>query len=212
MSGARGVAKAAALQQRLMGGATPSPPPAGHPQQQQQTGPAQRPTMRSTSPPRRAVGGALSSSASGAHVGGTIVAVAPSASARASAAAAAAVGSSASSLSIAGSSYSSTRVLDLRSHSLCDLHVLHGKFPAARSAVMAYPWTVLLLSNNLLTRLEGGLARCTRLRKLDLSRNGINTLPKANFWKQMPQLQILLIHHNKIDSIHALQHLVRTHN
>ena len=33
-------------------------------------------------------------------------------------------------------------------------------------------------------------------------------MPKGAFWKQMPQLQVLLLHHNQIDSIHALQQLV----
>lgn len=121
-------------------------------------------------------------------------------------------------LTLDGESYASTLVLDLRDQACNDLHVLNSKFPG-RAAMgdrsgshshsgAAHPWRIIILSGNMLSRLDG-LHRCTMLRKLDLSRNGIDTLPKASFWKQLKHLQVLFLHQNKLDSIHALQQLVR---
>ena len=133
--------------------------------------------------------------------------------------------SSASSLGVSGDSYSSSLLLDLRDQAYNDLHVLAAKFAAkagerggANSGAAAaqhghahssaYPWSILILSGNMLSRLDG-LSRCgSRLRKLDLSRNGIDVLPKSpSFWRSFSSLQVLLLHQNKLDSIHALQQL-----
>lgn len=112
-----------------------------------------------------------------------------------------------SSLSLDGESYASSLVLDLRDQAYNDLHMLTSKFPSRGSRAVAFPWRILILSGNMLSRLDG-LQRCASLRKLDLSRNGLDALPKSTFWKQLRQLQVLHLHQNKIDSIHALQTLV----
>jgi Leucine-rich repeat (LRR) protein len=112
------------------------------------------------------------------------------------------------SIALDGSSYASSLVLSLVSQALNDVLVLHGKFPSKNHVVATYPWRIIILSGNLISRMDG-LQRCTNLRKLDLSRNGMETIPGANFWKHMRALQILMLHQNKIDSIHALQQLVR---
>ncbi len=69
-----------------------------------------------------------------------------------------------------------------------------------------YPWKIVILSSNVLARLNG-LQMCTKLRKLDLSDNQIKTLPNKSFWSRLTNLTTLLLHNNKIDSIHTLQSL-----
>lgn len=79
---------------------------------------------------------------------------------------------------------------------------------ATRGRLLAssYPWSLLILQSNMITDLTG-IHLCTRLRKLDVSRNAIVTLPNANFWAALPRLETLLMNDNRIDSIHALQAL-----
>lgn len=111
------------------------------------------------------------------------------------------------SLRLSGESYNSLLVLDLRNQKVNDLNLLSGKYHGKISAgISAYPWTILLLSNNLLSRLDP-LQYCINLKKLDLSNNDLLAIPKGNVWKCLPHLQILFLHNNKLDSIHSLQQL-----
>jgi len=77
---------------------------------------------------------------------------------------------------------------------------------AGRKLMARYPWKIVYLNNNRITDLLG-LHLCTNLRKLDLSRNQIVNLPNRFFWRYLTNLQILYLHDNKIDSIHAVQDL-----
>ncbi len=121
-------------------------------------------------------------------------------------------------------------VLDLQHQQLTDCLIIHQKFPpkiaAAGSAALLeskrdrqtldaeagkellrrYPWRVMLLSHNMISNLTG-LHLCTKLRKLDLSHNNIVDIPNKTFWRQLSQLEILLLNDNKIDSVLALQDL-----
>ncbi len=54
----------------------------------------------------------------------------------------------------------------------------------------AYPWRILLMSANLLVKLDS-IHRCGLLRKLDLSHNAIDQLPNKNFWLRLPKLEVL---------------------
>ena len=69
-----------------------------------------------------------------------------------------------------------------------------------------YPWEIMILSDNTITRLHG-LQMCINLKKLDLSSNQMKTLPNSNFWSCFKQLTTLFLHNNKLDSIHSLQSL-----
>lgn len=48
---------------------------------------------------------------------------------------------------------------------------------------------------------------CVNLRKLDLAFNCIVNLPNSNFWEQLKSLQILYLHHNKINDWNNLESL-----
>ena len=63
---------------------------------------------------------------------------------------------------------------------------------------------LLLLSSNLLTRIEASVLRLSRLRKLDLSCNGVSALPKRDEIRgHLPSLQILYLHGNQLATLKA---------
>ena len=54
---------------------------------------------------------------------------------------------------------------------------------------------VVLLSANLFQQLSpNAFFQCTRLKKLDLARNGITALPDRNVWGQLRELVVLYLH------------------
>ena len=63
---------------------------------------------------------------------------------------------------------------------------------------------VALLSSNLLTQVGKGLFACRQLRKLDLARNGLTTLPLQDEWMQLGELTVLYLHDNQIQDVGAL--------
>ena len=68
---------------------------------------------------------------------------------------------------------------------------------------------VVLLSANLFQQLSpNAFFQCTRLKKLDLARNGITALPDRNIWGQLRELVVLYLHDNQLASLHALGELV----
>ena len=60
---------------------------------------------------------------------------------------------------------------------------------------------VALLAQNLLSQLSSAVFSCRRLRKLDVSRNGLSGLPGADEWRKLPELQILYLHENHLPSL-----------
>ena len=98
----------------------------------------------------------------------------------------------------AGNSQAESAVaIDLRARSLSEVGRLR-KCPELRIA---------LLSNNLLASLDEGLFECRRLRKLDLSFNGLTTLPPREVWAQLTELQVLYLHSNQLASLKAAGNL-----
>ena len=83
------------------------------------------------------------------------------------------------------------RAIDLRGLQLTSVEPL----ARCRSLELA------LLSSNLLTAVHDSVLACSRLRKLDLSGNGISTLPKREDWTRLPDLQILYLHQNQLGSL-----------
>ena len=86
----------------------------------------------------------------------------------------------------------SARVVELRGKGLTSVDPLAS---CARSLQVA------LLSGNLLSALEEPIMQCSRLLKLDLSNNGISTLPKREEWARLPELQVLYLHGNQLGSL-----------
>ena len=72
----------------------------------------------------------------------------------------------------------SARVVELRGKGLTSVDPL---------ADCARALQVALLSGNLLSALEEPIMQCSRLLKLDLSNNGISTLPKREEWARLAQ-------------------------
>ncbi len=68
---------------------------------------------------------------------------------------------------------------------------------------------VALLSANLFTTLgTNGLFQCSRLKKLDLARNGLTSLPERDTWGQLRELVVLYLHDNQLASLHTIGELV----
>ena len=88
--------------------------------------------------------------------------------------------------------------LDLRELALQDI----DEISSCRSLRVA------LLSANLFTGLGLGVFACTRLRKLDLAKNGLTSLPTRDDWAKLPLLQILYLHENQLASLHSVGELV----
>ena len=86
----------------------------------------------------------------------------------------------------------SARVVELRGKGLTSVDPL---------ADCARALQVALLSGNLLSALEEPIMQCSRLLKLDLSNNGISTLPKREEWARLPELQCLYLHGNQLGSL-----------
>ena len=70
------------------------------------------------------------------------------------------------------------------------------------------PWRIVFLQRNRLTMFDG-IAECANLRKLDLSSNALTVLPNRRFWTFVPNLEVLLLHNNKLEVLNQLLDLVR---
>lgn len=67
---------------------------------------------------------------------------------------------------------------------------------------------VALLSSNLFEQLSvRGFFQCSRLRKLDLSRNGLTALPDRDTWAKLRELVVLYLHDNELASLHSVGEL-----
>jgi hypothetical protein len=97
----------------------------------------------------------------------------------------------------------SLEVLDLHEEGLTEL-------PLPRrdgTQRIIYPWRIIFLQRNRLTMFDG-LAECANLRRLDLSGNCLTVLPNRRFWTFVPNLEVLLLHDNKLEVLNQLLELV----
>lgn len=87
------------------------------------------------------------------------------------------------------------KALDLRNRSLTNniLRDCASKYVRIR---------VALFSHNAIDSITA-LRTCRRLRKLDVSSNLIEVLPTKTFWEELPNLQALLLHDNRIVELGA---------
>jgi hypothetical protein len=88
--------------------------------------------------------------------------------------------------------------VDLRELALQDVEQL-----SATSATLK----VALISHNALSLIGPGVLSCAQLRKLDLSSNGLASLPVASAWANLAQLQVLYLHSNALSSLRLVEEL-----
>lgn len=106
------------------------------------------------------------------------------------------------------------QVVDLRGQNLKDWVTLRDL--VHREEVkdsMTFPpisWKVLFLQRNAFTHFNG-LENCTALRFLDISKNYLKQLPAKEFWSSLPNLEVLFLHNNLIQSVASLQSFSAIH-
>ena len=87
--------------------------------------------------------------------------------------------------------------VDLREVSIQDIEAI-----AACTALQ-----VALLTQNLLSSISPSIFACRMLRKLDISRNGITSLPTLEQWSVLGVLQILYLHDNHLAALQSVGNL-----
>jgi Leucine-rich repeat (LRR) protein len=101
----------------------------------------------------------------------------------------------------------SLEVLDLHDYGIEELPLPKRDSSSGSRGRSVQPWRIVFLQRNRITMFDG-LAECANLRKLDLSSNALTVLPNRRFWSFVPNLEVLLLHDNKLEVLNQLLDLV----